>query len=239
MNVYFVFEGKTEALVYQSWLAVLAPHMTAVDQHDAAVKNHYYFESDMGVPDCYQVAANAVQDIHDHPHYDFLVLCLDADRMEVHEKRAEALQEIESQLQGLPHKSLPLNCQLVVLVQKVCLETWFLGNRRFVPKQASGQLLRQYMAYYDVRTSDPEGLAAAFEQDAQHGQTLFGFRTKAQFHESYLREAFRDRLGGKTYSKSRPQEICHPSYLAELQSRVAETEDLRSLHAWLTFCQRL
>lgn len=31
MNFYFVFEGKTELIVYKGWLSVLLPSLTEVD----------------------------------------------------------------------------------------------------------------------------------------------------------------------------------------------------------------
>jgi hypothetical protein len=73
MNVYFVFEGKTEAIVYKKWLSVLLPSYQEVESYDAVVEQHYYYESDMGVPDCYNVVANAFQEINEVPSYDYLV----------------------------------------------------------------------------------------------------------------------------------------------------------------------
>ncbi|CAD5990273.1 hypothetical protein PCC9214_05756 [Planktothrix tepida] len=50
MNLYFVFEGKTEPIVYKKWLSVLLPDLTEVNSFDAVIQNNYYYESDMGVP---------------------------------------------------------------------------------------------------------------------------------------------------------------------------------------------
>ena len=127
MNFYFVFEGKTELIVYKQWLAVLLPHLTEVDSFDAVTNDTYYYESDMGIPDCYNVVASAIQEINDVPKYDYLVLFTDADRFSVEEKEQEAFEEIAKKLNdakaAFTHKTLPYNCQLVVIVQKVCLET--------------------------------------------------------------------------------------------------------------------
>jgi hypothetical protein len=98
MNLYFVFEGKTEAIVYKKWLSALLPHLTEVDSFDAVNQNNYYYESDMGVPSCYRVAANAIQEINEVPKYDYLVLFTDADRFTVSEKKAEAFEQIKSEL---------------------------------------------------------------------------------------------------------------------------------------------
>jgi hypothetical protein len=59
------------------------------------------------------------------------VLFTDADRFTVAEKKAEAYEQIKSELKDKPFKTLPENCKLEIIVQKVCIETWFLGNRKF------------------------------------------------------------------------------------------------------------
>lgn len=64
-----------------------------MDSFDAVSQNNYYCESDMGVPDCYKVTANAIQEINEVLKYDYLVLFIDADRLTVSEKKAEALIE--------------------------------------------------------------------------------------------------------------------------------------------------
>ena len=107
MNFYFVFEGKTEAIVYKKWLSVLLPHLTEVDSFDAVSQNNYYYESDMGVPDCYRVAANAIQEINEVPKYDYLVVFTDADRLTISEKKAEAFEKIQLNLQNKPFQTLP------------------------------------------------------------------------------------------------------------------------------------
>ena len=71
MNFYFVFGGKTEPIVYKKWLSVLLPQLTEVDSFDSVNHNNYYYESDMGVPSCYRVCANAIQEINEVPKYDY------------------------------------------------------------------------------------------------------------------------------------------------------------------------
>ena len=102
MNFYFVFEGKTEPIVYKKWLSVLLSQLTEVESYDSVNQNNYYYESDiavfsrmrgnkilerltvqdsntphscdyryMGVPSCYRVCANAIQEINEVPKYDY------------------------------------------------------------------------------------------------------------------------------------------------------------------------
>ncbi|GCL41550.1 hypothetical protein [Dolichospermum planctonicum] len=242
MNFYFVFEGKTEAIVYKKWLSVLLPNLTEVDSFDAVSQNNYYYESDMGVPDCYRVAANAIQEINEVPKYDYLVLFTDADRLTISEKKAEAFEKIKLNLQNKPFQTLPENCQLEIIIQKVCkvcIETWFLGNRNFfVRNPQNNEILKKYIKYFDVSQSDPEDLASEFEQNEENTREIFGYKTKALFHEGYLREIFKER--NLSYSKSRPKEVQEKFYLEQLLTRIKTNPDhLHSFQKFIEFCSKI
>ncbi|MCC3430522.1 MAG: hypothetical protein JGK38_21020 [Microcoleus sp. PH2017_15_JOR_U_A] len=245
MNLYFVFEGKTEPIVYKKWLSVLLPELTEVDSFDAVIQNNYYYESDMGVPSCYRVTANAIQEINLFPQYNYLVLFTDADRFTVSEKQAEADEQIKSELKDKPFQSLPVNCQLEVIVQKVCLETWFLGNRKFfVRNPQHNEILKQYIKYFDVCQDNPEDLASEFVQNAENTKEIFGYKTKALFHEGYLRGIFKERsLASKThlsYSKPRPREVQEEYYLKQLIARVeANSDHLLNFQDFISFCLKI
>lgn len=245
MNFYFVFEGKTEPIVYKKWLSVLLPDLTEVDSFDAVNQNNYYYESDMGVPSCYRVAANAIQEINDFPKYSYLVLFTDADRFTVSEKKAEAYEQIKSELKDKPFKTLPKNCQLEIIVQKVCIETWFLGNRDFFVRHPQhNATLKQYIAYFDVSKSNPEDLASGFVQDEENTKDIFGYKTKALFHESYLREIFKERSSASnksfSYHKSKPMEVQEKYYLEQLIARMeANSDHLLSFQEFIKFCLKI
>jgi DNA polymerase I-like protein with 3'-5' exonuclease and polymerase domains len=245
MNFYFVFEGKTEPIVYKKWLSVLLPELTEVDSFDAVNQNNYYYVSDMGVPSCYRVAANAIQDINAFPKYNYLVLFTDADRFTVAEKKAEADKQINLELQYKPFKTLPENCQLEIIVQKVCIETWFLGNRKFFVRHPQhNATLQQYIAYFDVCTSNPEDLASEFVQDEENTKDIFGYKTKALFHEGYLREIFKERSSASnksfSYRKSKPMEVQEEYYLKQLIARIeANSDHLLSFQEFIKFCLKI
>lgn len=245
MNFYFVFEGKTEPIVYKKWLSVLLPDLTEVDSFDAVNQNNYYYESDMGVPSCYKVAANAIQEINDFPKYNYLVLFTDADRFTVAEKKAEADKQINLELEDKPFKTLPENCQLEIIVQKVCIETWFLGNRDFFVRHPQhNSLLKKYIAYFDVSKSNPEDLASGFVQDEENTKDIFGYKTKALFHEGYLREIFKERSSASNknfyYRKSTPREVQEKYYLDQLIARIEVNSDhLLSFQEFIEFCLKI
>lgn len=239
MNLYFVFEGKTEPIVYKKWLSVLLPDLTEVNSFDAVIQNNYFYESDMGVPSCYRVAANAIQEINEFPQYDYLVLFTDADRFTVSEKKAEAYEHIKSELKDKPFKTLPKNCQLEIIVQKVCMETWFLGNRNFFVRHPQrNQILKEYIKYFDVSQNNPEDLASEFVQDEENSRDIFGYKTKALFHEGYLREIFKER--NLSYKKYRPKEVQEEYYLKQLRARIETNSDhLLSFQEFINFCLKI
>ena len=245
MNFYFVFEGKTEPIVYKKWLSVLLPDLTEVDSFDAVNQNNYYYVSDMGVPSCYRVAANAIQDINAFPKYNYLVLFTDADRFTVAEKKAEADEQIKLELQDKPFKTLPGNCQLEIIVQKVCIETWFLGKRNFFVRHPQpNSLLKKYIEYFDVSKSNPEDLAGEFVQDEENTKDIFGYKTKARFHEGYLREIFKERSSASnksfSYRKSKPMEVQEKYYLEQLIARIeANSDHLLSFQEFIKFCRKI
>jgi len=245
MNFYFVFEGKTEPIVYKKWLSVLLPDLTEVDSFDAVNQNNYYYVSDMGVPSCYRVAANAIQDINCFPKYNYLVLFTDADRFTVAEKKAEADKQINLELQDKPFKTLPENCQLEIIVQNVCIETWFLGNRNyFVRHPQDNPLLKKYIEYFDVSKSNPEDLASEFVQDEENTKDIFGYKTKALFHVGYLREIFKERSSASnksfSYRKSKPLEVQEKYYLDQLIARIeANSDHLLSFQEFIKFCLKI
>lgn len=244
MNLYFVFEGKTEAIVYQEWFKKLLPQFTEVNDFESVVNNNYYYESDMGVPDCYNIVANAIQDIHQIPKYAYLVLFVDADRHTVEERRKEAYERIAERLndskKAYLYRQLPENCELVVIVQKVCIETWFLGNRKFFVRNPQSELLRQYVEYYDVSVQNPEDLAAEFVQNEQTSTQIFGYSTKALFHEGYLRELFKERLNGIAYHKNRPKLVQEATFLHQLEMRIkANPKHLQSFQELIHFCEKI
>ncbi len=198
----------------------------------------------MGIPDCYNVVASAVQEINECPKYDYLVLFVDADRYSVVERKAASLQFIEERLNDVDKdytfKKLPENCKLVVIVQKVCIETWFLGNRTFCPHQPESLLLKAYVDYFDINKENPEDLAAEFIQNEEGTAQIFGYSTKALFHESYLKEVFKERLQGIGYKKSRPREVQKKTYLEQLIARIMDDNaHLLSFQEFITFCEQI
>ena len=239
MNFYFVFEGKTEAIVYKEWFSILVPQLTEVNYFDEVDDSNYYQINGFGYPYCAQMIANAIQEINEIPKYDYLVLVTDADRLTVREKKDEILKWINLELVDKTFKSLPENCKFEIIVQNVCIETWFLGNRNFfVRHPQQNETLKQYIKYFDVSQNNPEELATEFIQNEENSNDIFGYKTKSLFHEGYLREIFKER--NLSYSKSKPKEVQKEYYLQQLIIRIkANANHLHSFQDFLDFYSKI
>lgn len=230
MNLYIIVEGaKTEMKVYPEWLKIIAPELSRINNINEFYSNNYLLFSSNGIPLIYNHVANAAEDINQFNklnsekgiHIDYLIVCIDTEE----ESREYILHQIESVLRDR-HIDV-LSFQLEVFEQKVCMETWFLGNRKLFKANPEDLVLRKYISHYNVRESDPEEMENIDDED---------FSTKAQFHHSYLRRLFAER--NIKYSKNNPGEVCKEHYLKQLIERYKDTGHIGSFGRWLSFISR-
>lgn len=217
MNLYIILEGEqTEVLLYPKWLGFILPMLTKVDFEKDVVNNNYYIFSGGGIPSIYSHTVNAIKNINDNPIFDRLIVCLDGEEIGIENRIKEIVDYISES-----NVSLNKKCRLDIVVQNICIETWFLGNRKIVKKIPDGLLLRDFIDHYNVVIEDPEGM-----------DKLIGFRNKAHFHYSYFREILKEH--NLTYKKSRPNIVMDKSFFDELEKRVNDTNHLPSLKQLLT-----
>ena len=224
MNAYIIVEGKsTEPVVYRKWLSYLAPGTLEVKNACDAVNNNYYLFSGEGIPSIFKHIANAVLDINainkkGETHYDYLLVCLD----EEESSRDEIMNLIQSYLDAA--KAVIGDFEMHVFVQKVCIETWFLGNRRVIKTNPQSPEYCAFLEYFDVQNNNPE-LMGQYDRGK--------YTTKARFHLKYLKTAFAER--NMKYGKSHPEEVCKKTYLDELIARYRETGCIASFGSWYEF----
>lgn len=212
MNLYFLLEGeKTEVILYPKWISYLKPELKQVDFEKDAVENNYYIFSGGGIPSIYNHTVNAIKNINDNPIFDKLIVCLDGEEIGV-EARIAKIQEY------ILNSGVKLNnkCEIEYVIQNVCIESWFLGNRKIVKRIPENVKLREYLQHYNVVENDPELM-----------DKMDGFRNKAHFHFSYFREILKEHK--LSYSKARPKVVLEKSFLNELINRTDETNHLPSL----------
>lgn len=144
MNAYIIVEGdKTELSVYPAWMSIIAPNMHQLEHAEDLTDDSYYLFSGQGQPSVFQHVAGAIKDINainaSGVHkYDFLLVCVDTED----ESREYIEQQIDkyNQQEGV----MLTDAQLVIFEQKVCMETWFIGNRRVLK-----QILRE-MLWFNI-----------------------------------------------------------------------------------------
>lgn len=222
MNLYIVVEGKrTEVNVYPAWISLLVPQLNRIEDAWDVTENCYYLFSGGGIPHIFNHVMNSIRDINsiekETGHtYDYLVVCLDTEESnrETIEKRIS--DDINKHNLCLTH------AQLVIIEQRVCMETWFLGNRLIFKDNPQSQLYRDCIHYYDVCRNNPEEMGSNDEE-----------LNKAQFHIKYLKEMFRERH--MMYSKTNTKEVEKESYLNQLVNRYKDTGHLVTFGKWLDF----
>jgi hypothetical protein len=219
MNLYFLVEGKTERKVYPRWIRHLIPSLTRVYVPGEVVEYNYYLISGMGFPRLLDVAlSNSIEDINDSGRYDYFLIVLDADEVTVDER----VREVEARV--AEENLEPGNCQIQIIVQNRCMETWFLGNRRVFSRNPTNPELVKCVQFYNVFANDPELMYKPdlFEEPC------------AQFHFKYLRLMLAER--NIRYTKEYPRDVVEPHYIEQLQRRIQDNSGhLPSLQVWFNF----
>lgn len=224
MNIYFLVEGKTEQKVYPQWLSHLIPTLSRVNFAQDAEKNNYYLISGLGYPRLLDAElANSVLEINECANYDYLVLVIDTDDMSEQEKVDEILQFINTN-----DIALNSSCQLHIIAQTSCMETWFLGNQKAYKKSVGKHsAFYPHAKFYDVSQQDPQAMN---KPDGFCGST-------SVYHETYLRKMLAEK--NIRYSKSNPKEVDKAHYLEQLKKRVSDTQHLISLKNFFNFCEAI
>lgn len=222
MNLYFVLEGeKTEVLLYPKWINHFLPEMKQVFFEKDAIKNNFYIFSGGGIPSIYNTTVNAIKNINDNPVFNKLIVCLDGEELGIEGRLKEITEYLEK-------SGVKLNdgCSLEFIIQNICIETWFLGNRKTAKKIPEGIKLREFLQYFNVVENDPEQM-----------DNFDGYRNKAHFHYSYFREILKEH--NLSYSKSRPKIVLESSYIESLIQRTNDTLHLRSLKTFFNLMEEI
>lgn len=223
MNIYFLVEGRrTEKKVYPKWLGHLLPELQEVSDAFLVDENNFYVFNGNGYPSILDNhLRNAVEDANAIGKFQYLVMCIDADEVEVDYRK----NEVES---FMAKENIELNegVEFVLIIQNRCIETWCLGNRRVYKRNPTEETLREYVQFYDVSIDDPELMGKPAD-----------FDTHSQFHTSYLKEMLSER--NIRYTKKNPNGVTSDSYLNELIQRAYDTNHIFTFHSFIAFCARL
>jgi hypothetical protein len=224
MNFYILVEGKrTEAKLYPAWFSILLSNFSRVKPLQEVSDQCYYLFSANGYPSIIQTHfPNAVKDIKQSNKFHYLVLALDAGDFGYQRRYDEVLNFAQKE------NLLDDTFKLVILVQNVCIETWFLGNRKIISRNSSDMEYKNYLEYYNVLIDDPEKMdkPQSFEGSVD------------SFHLEYLRKVFQEK--NITYNKNHPGQVTEKYYLDEIIKRTEDSpEQLYSFQQFLKFCNEV
>ena len=218
MNIYMLMEGETEPLLYPVWLKFIAPNMQQVFFVEQVKENNFYVITGKGYPRLVtDKLEDTIKDITDYPIFDQLWIILDADDRSVEEREQEAHDKVTSILLENPILSLG-ECQVHVIAQKVCIETWGLANTRVFPHHKMTGELRNFYDHYDISSEDPEDMDKPIS---------FEFSVGA-YHHKYLKTMLRTRNEKIIYSKKSPSPLNMKSYFDEIVLRVVTDGQVNS-----------
>ena len=223
MNIYFLVEGRrTEKKVYPKWLGHILPELEEINDAFSVDENQFYVFNGNGYPSILDNhLKNAVDDVNAIDKFQYLVMCIDADEVEVDSRIQEVENFIESE-----QISLNENTEFILIIQNRCIETWCLGNRRVYKRNPTEETLREYVEFYNVSIDDPELMGKIGE-----------FETHAQFHASYLKEMLYER--NIRYTKKNPYGVTSAAYLNELIERHNDTNHIKTFRSFINFCNKL
>ena len=212
MNLYLLLEGKkSEAKIYPAWLASFErpfARMMQVDDVLGSVGRSFFCFSANGYPSIVGgILRNAVEDVVNHPGYDWLVVCLDVDESSIDQRVREV--ELAAASAGLGRTPT----RLFVVAQARCIETWLLGNPKLIG-DAPPPYVAELRDFYDVRRYCPERMG--------HPRSWVNH---AQFHFHYAREAFKAKR--MRYSKSEPGDAATMSYFSALRETLNKSTPTR------------
>ena len=236
MNLYFLVEGTTEGHFYPLFIEYFFEgKLNRVGEYGLAKSNNYYLISCDGYPYIftgsqkpeYDVTAlkSAILEVNDNPVFDYLIVCLDTDEFTISERQAE----FQKYIQKYADEGVVLNeyCQLKLVAQNRCIETWFLGNRKMYSPNPNNEPLISYTRYYNVKANDPE-LMGNFAEHFTH----------QDFHHQYLRAMLREKR--MRYKKENLNNtVAASNYLEQLEERVSTTNHLPTLSDFFEFCRML
>lgn len=229
MNLAFLVEGRTEFKLYPQWIT----HLTALTEctmgYKGVVDNQFTILNVEGYSKMTREIPNAIKDIIANPVFDYLVIVIDADN--------ESVMSRETFIQDIINHSdtpaLPTNCQLKIIVQNVCIETWFVGHTdHFKTALNCGDSgIVSFLGQYDTESNDPELMP---------NYLTHSVRSIGRYHKTYLQKMLKGVNRRWKYEESTAHTIIDTPYFQRLERRLAETPThLSSFSGMVNFLKSL
>lgn len=207
MNLYILVEGKqTERKLYPCWIELLTPNIQKVDFLSQLTNDKFYLISGEGYPRMIDVALiNSLKDINEHKNITNFWVVMDSEGDDIVLKEQYVLDQIRKSGVDISH------CQVDVIIQDPCIETWGLGNKVIISRNKISPHFAPFFSHYDVQSSDPELMKVPSDYEG----------SIAKYHESYLKGMLS--LRNATYTKKNPAALMESTYLEQLISRASDS----------------
>lgn len=219
MNIYLVVEGRsTESKIYPKFIDFCfegtMSRIKDISKVDENPHNYYLISGD-GYPQIYtDILPACIQEINESQKFDYLIVSLDADELTLQE-RYEEFNSYLNKYEQENNLRLTANCNVQLVIQNRCFETWFMGNKAIYKENPQDEVYRKFQQYYNVKSNDPEMMGI-----------FTGFETHSSFHLAYLKYYLKER--NIYYTKKNPREVGEGYYIEECLKR-KEDGHLQSL----------
>lgn len=204
------------------WLQHMEFGCTRVADIRDVQENNYVLQSGQGVTQLVtKVLFDTIDTIILNPgRIDKLVVILDAEGLEVEERKQQISQKISEHYQ-----TEEIKFDIVTLVCNHCFETWLLGCCGLYPLEVVDEKsdFYPYYVFYDTEENDPEYMGVPEDSDD----------TIAKYHFHYLHELLRHKK--LRYSKNKPQAVAEENYFKGIVKRIEATGHLKTFDTFYNF----
>lgn len=213
MNYFFLVEGKnTEVDAYPRFIEHFVDGYYEVSSLDDLDINNYIIESGYGYPSIFNIFEDKLLKIaefnkknkHVNKKVDTLVLVIDADN---YKTPSTAKKSVEQRISDKKDIIKDAKISVRYIVQNLCIESWFLGNKNAFPKSYDDEF-KKYVEHFNVKQYSPEKMHSP----------ISGI-TDAQYSYKYLAEMLHQ--SGMIYGKSKTQFVTSPNYIDGINDRYA------------------
>ena len=214
MNIAFLVEGSTEFKLYPKWINYLSnPLFTeCITGYQDVVTNQFTIFNVSGIGKMKKEVPVAINSIIANPVFDYLVIIVDADDNSI--VNSQIL--IQSIFDDPSTPQLPNNCKVKIIVQQVCIETWFIGHTEhfMTAKNCGDKGIKAFMSEYEADNNDPEMMLN------NRSSTIHSI---GAYHSTFLKKMLKGANNSWRYGKSTAHNLINLPYLQRLEQRLIDT----------------
>ena len=221
MNYYFLVEGrKTEMMFYPKLIKHFNPQYVQIYDYSDYKENNFYMFSGEGNPQIFKKLKNTLEDIKDinkkakytKIKIDILFVVIDSDRYDSFES---ALNSINYYITSFKSIINDAKVKVIPIIQRECIESWFLGNKALFPEQYSDEF-KCFAEHYNVSVDDPELMPS--DSEKTKGQYAFAYLVKMCFENGFI------------YTKSSIEKVSNDECINNIYQRAVTTGQLKTFH---------